>query len=96
MRILLLALPIALSGCVTAAKTAVDVVTLPVKAVSAGVDAVTTSQSEADEDRGRAMRKAEEDYGKRLRAWEKQCSEAQRSGLACPPRPEFVPPEPRD
>ena len=43
MRILLLALPLALSGCL--AKTAVDVVTLPVRAVSAGVDAVTTSQS---------------------------------------------------
>src|SRR5206468_1158051 len=45
MRILLLALPLALSGCL--AKTAVDVVTLPVRVVSAGVDAVTTSQSEA-------------------------------------------------
>ena len=44
-RLILLSLPL-LSGCVveTVAKTAVDVVTLPVKAVSAGVDAVTTSQ----------------------------------------------------
>ena len=35
-----------LSGCVvgTVAKTAVDVATLPVKVVSAGVDAATTSQ----------------------------------------------------
>ena len=46
-------LALALSGCL--AKTAVDVVTLPVKAVSAGVDAVTTSQKEADEKRGRAI-----------------------------------------
>ena len=51
-----------LSGCVvgTIAKTAVDVATLPVKAVSAGVDAATTSQSEADEKRGRELRKADE------------------------------------
>ena len=54
-------LPLMLSGCIVAsvAETAVDVVTLPVKAVSAGVDAATTSQSEADEKRGRELRKAE-------------------------------------
>ena len=33
------------------------------KAVSAGVDAATTSQSEADEKRGREIRKAEEARG---------------------------------
>ena len=51
----------ALTGCVVAsvAGTAVDIVTLPVKVASAGVDAVTTSQSEADEKRGRELRKAE-------------------------------------
>ena len=51
-----------LGGCVvgTVAKTAVDVVTLPVRAASAGVDAVTTSQSEADEKRGREARLAAE------------------------------------
>jgi hypothetical protein len=48
-----------LSGCVVA-KTAVAVATLPVKVASAGVDAVTTSQSEADEKRGRELRKADE------------------------------------
>ena len=49
-----------MSGCIvgTIARTAVDVVTLPVKAVSAGVDAATTSQAEADEKRGREIRKA--------------------------------------
>ena len=59
--VIILALPIALSGCVvgTIARTAVDVVSLPVKAASAGVDAVTISQSEADEKRGRELRKAE-------------------------------------
>jgi len=68
-------LPFALSGCVvgTIASTAVDVVTLPVKVVSAGVDAATTSQSEADEKRGREIRKAEEERGKQLRLAEERC-----------------------
>ena len=51
----------ALTGCVvgTIAETAVDVAVLPVKIASAGVDAVTTSQAEADEKRGRELRQAE-------------------------------------
>jgi hypothetical protein len=76
MRILILpVLPLLLSGCVvgTVANAAVDVVTLPVKVVSTGVDAVTTSQSEADEKRGREIRKAEEKAGKEARAREKRC-----------------------
>ena len=77
-----------LTGCYTVAKTAVDVVTLPVKAVSAGVDAATTSQSEADEKRGRELRKAEEEAGKRERAWAGQCRKAQARGKPCPPPPE--------
>jgi hypothetical protein len=66
MRVLILAIvPFALSGCIvgTVASTAVDVVTLPVKAASKGVDLATTSQSEADEKRGRAIRKQEECVG---------------------------------
>ena len=60
-RLLIILVPLALGGCVTSvAKTAFDVLTLPVKVVSAGVDAVTTSQSEADEKRGRELRKADE------------------------------------
>jgi hypothetical protein len=47
-----------LGGCIASA--AVDVVTLPVKAASKTVDLLTTSQSEADEKRGRAVRKQEE------------------------------------
>lgn len=47
-----------LPACI--AKTAVDIVTLPVKAVSAGVDAVTTSEAEADRKRGREIREQEE------------------------------------
>ena len=68
-------LPLLLSGCIvgTVAKTAVDVVTLPVKVVSASVDAVTTSQSEADEKRGRELRKQEEERGKQLRLAEERC-----------------------
>ena len=47
-----------LQGCL--AKTAWDVATLPVKAGSKAVDLATTSQSEADEKRGRELRKREE------------------------------------
>lgn len=61
---------LALQGCL--ARAAVNVVTLPVKAVSAGVDAVTTSQSEADEKRGRDIRKREERIGELERDLEKQ------------------------
>jgi len=81
-------LAFALSGCITAAKTAVAVVTLPVKVVAKGVDLATTSQSEADEKRGRALRKAEEAAGKRQREWEKACKKAQRRGEPCPPSPQ--------
>ena len=45
----------------------------PSKSVSEGVDAATTSQSEADEKRGREIRKAEEKAGKEARAREKRC-----------------------
>ena len=58
-----------LQGCI--ARAAVDVVTLPVRAVSAGVDAATTSQSEADEKRGRTIRKHEERLGEIERAYAK-------------------------
>lgn len=43
-----------LNGCLV--RAAADVVTAPVKVVSAGVDAATTSQSEADAKRGRELR----------------------------------------
>ena len=69
----LLAVPLLgliLGGCV--AQTALDVVSLPVKIASASVDAVTVSQSEADEKRGRAMRKYEECLGKEARKADKQ------------------------
>jgi hypothetical protein len=74
-RSLVLVLPLALSGCIvgTVASTAVDIVTLPVKVVSAGVDAATTSQAEADQKRGREIRKAEEAQGKQLRLAQERC-----------------------
>jgi hypothetical protein len=90
--LLLLPVPLFLSGCYTVAKTAVDVVTLPVKAVSAGVDAATTSQSEADEKRGRELRKAEEEAGKRRREWAEACRNAQERGEPCPPPPIYTAP----
>ena len=83
-----LALFPALSGCVVAqvADTAVDVVSIPVKAVSAGVDAATTSQSEADEKRGREIRKAEEAAGRAARERDERCRNGKpRPDDACPP-----------
>jgi hypothetical protein len=76
------ALPLTSSGCIvgTVAKTAVDVVTLPVKVASAGVDAVTTSQAEADQKRGRELRKEEEERGRQARLAEDRC----RKGKALP------------
>lgn len=59
------AFALVLPGCI--AKTALDVATLPVKAASAAVDAATTSQSEADEKRGRQIRLKEECIGKEER-----------------------------
>lgn len=64
-----------LAGCLG---TVADVVTAPVKVVSKGVDLATTSQSEADEKRGREIRRREErlaklerEYGKQLDACNK-------------------------
>ena len=59
-----------LSGCI--AQAAVELVTLPIKVVGAGVDAVTTSQAEADQKRGREIRKAEERAGREARRAERE------------------------
>lgn len=67
--LILPAAAITLPGCL--AKTALDVVTLPVRAVGKGVDMVTTSQSEADENRGRELRRREERLGKLEREYGK-------------------------
>lgn len=57
MRSLLLLVPLALSGCLSTIGT---VVTAPVKVAAKTVDWTTTSQSEADRNRGKKIRKAEE------------------------------------
>ena len=72
MRKLLLMVPllaISLSGCI--ARTLVDVATAPVRAASKAVDLATTSQSEADEQRGREIRRREERLGKLERDYRK-------------------------
>jgi hypothetical protein len=58
-----------LAGCVSTAKT---VVTAPFKVVGQGVDWATTSQDEADRNRGRAMRKQEERDRKERKRAEKE------------------------
>lgn len=60
---------VSLTGCVG---TLVDVATLPVRAVGKAVDLATTSQSEADENRGRELRRREEQLGKLERDYAKQ------------------------
>ncbi len=70
---------LALSGCV--ARAAASIVTAPIKVASKAVDLATTSQSEADEKRGRELRKREEELGKLNRRYEKelkQCREGER------------------
>jgi len=87
MRILILALlPTLLGGCVVGsiASTAVDIAKIPVKVASAGVDAATTSQSEADEKRGRALRKADV---QRARDERKRCKPFTERREPCPPPP---------
>ncbi len=80
MRVLIAALLAAplLAGCVSAVKT---VVTAPVKAVGQVADWSTTSQDEADRNRGREMRKREEQMGKLSRQRDK-AAEKCRDGQA--------------
>ena len=68
--VLLTALSFASSGCL--AKTAYNVATAPVRVASKAVDLATTSQSEADEKRGREIRKREERLGQLQRERDKQ------------------------
>lgn len=71
-------LPIAfvLQGCL--AKAALDVATLPVKAASRAVDLATTSQSEADEKRGREIRRREAELAKLERQYEEDRRDCER------------------
>ena len=58
----------ALSGCI--ASTVYDVATAPVRVAGKAVDLATTSQSEADEKRGRALRRREEQLGRLDRSYQ--------------------------
>ncbi|MEO5586493.1 MAG: hypothetical protein ABIQ81_02245 [Novosphingobium sp.] len=63
-----------LSGCI--ARTASSLVTAPVRVASKGVDLATTSQSEADEKRGRDLRRREErrsELDRQYRRHSQQC-----------------------
>lgn len=78
MRIVLISLlPFALGGCL--AKTALDVATMPVKAVGWTADKMTTSQREADEKRGREIRKEEERLAKEERRRQKEIERQRRA-----------------
>ena len=76
-KLLLLVLPLALGGCL--ARTAVDVVTAPVKVVGWSADKLTTSQSEADEKRGRELRKEDERAAKAERRRQKEVERQRRA-----------------
>lgn len=64
-----------LAGCISTAKT---VVTAPFKVVGKGVDWATTSQDEADRNRGREMRKQDERDAKERKRAEKEWRRRQR------------------
>lgn len=70
-----------LPGCVS---TVAKVVTAPVRVASKTVDLATTSQSEADEKRGREMRKREEEIGKLERFYSRHAEKCRRGDVdAC-------------
>ncbi len=64
-----------LSGCLV--RTAADVVTTPVRIGARAVDLATTSQSEADEARGREIRRREERLGKLEREYQDQIEDCE-------------------
>lgn len=64
------------AGCV--ARTVAEVVTAPVRVAGKAVDLATTSQSEADEKRGRQMREREERLGKLDRKYRKLSDQCER------------------
>lgn len=64
-------LPLVSGGCV--AKTAFDIVTMPVKAAGQAADWATTSQDEADRNYGRKMRKQEAKEGRERKEREQEC-----------------------
>jgi hypothetical protein len=73
MRTLILArlMPLALAGC-SAASALTSIATAPIKVASKAADLATTSQSEADQTRGRAIRHREERLGELDREYRRQ------------------------
>ena len=65
-----------LGGCVS---TAVAVVKAPFQVIGAGIDTLTSTQSERDEDRGREMRKQDEAEDKAFRRAEKDRRKAEKA-----------------
>ena len=65
-----------LAGCVV--HTAYNVVTAPIRATAWTADKLTTSQKEADRNRGRRERKAEERQAKAERKLRRQRAQADR------------------
>lgn len=70
-----LMLPVLLGGCL---QTAGAIITAPVKLVAKTADWVTVSQDEADRNRGRKLRHAEEEQAKHERKMAKERRKAER------------------
>ncbi len=70
------ALPLVLGGCL--ARAAADLATAPVRVASKAADLATTSQSEADEARGREIRRREERLGRLQRDYEELAEDCER------------------
>jgi hypothetical protein len=86
MRALILPLlTLGLGGCL--AKTAVDVVTLPVRATAAGVRAVTPNHKKEDQKLGRAIREHEQCVGKEARKAQKEGREPDETRCPDPEAP---------
>ncbi len=77
-------LALALSGCLasTVLSTATSVATAPVRIGSKAVDLATTSQSEADENRGRAMRKNDDKVRKLQKKYNRRMDACNRGETA--------------
>ena len=70
-----------LSGCVS---TVASIITAPIKIAGKAADMATTSQSEADEKRGRQMRKQEENIGKLERSYSRNAQKCREGDVdAC-------------
>jgi hypothetical protein len=77
-------LALALSGCLasTVLSTATSVATAPVRVGSKAVDLATTSQSEADENRGRRLRKNDKKIRKLQKEYNRQMDACNRGETA--------------